>query len=113
MKKINVNNERTSVEINGVKYDVRQSDGDVYHAGRKILFQCLNLRADDSGTILAALRDICVVIDDALGAGAMKKIVGDTPVTFPLALKILNVILSECGAKYADYINAEYLGAKE
>lgn len=110
MKKISISNERTSIEINGTKYDVRQSDGEVYHNGRNILLKCLTLKANDSEAVLSAIKEICGTIDDALGAGAMEQIAGDTPVSLPFALKVLNAVLSECGERYTEYINSEYLG---
>lgn len=104
--------ETPKIEIDGKAFEIRQSDGEIYHSGREVLAKCLKLDVSNPDAVLMVLKEICSVIDDALGAGAMKQIVGDTPVSLPFALKVLNMIVRECGERYAGYIRREYLGGK-
>lgn len=101
---------RPQIKIDGEVFEVRRSDGEIYHTGRRALARCLTLDTRNEEMILNALHEICGVIDWALGEGAVKRIVGDTPVSLAKALKILNAVLSECWARYAGYIQKEYIG---
>lgn len=112
MSKIKAGVYAAKIEIDGKVFELNQSDGDIYHNGRKVLAQCLRLNTGDSDAVLKVLQDVCGVIDSALGTGAVKKIVGDKPVTLPMALKILNTIIETCGGRYAAYIQREYTGGK-
>lgn len=113
MRKIKVNVERPKIEINGIAFEMHMSDGDIYHAGRAIAAACLRLNAADETAVLKTIQGVCGVVDDALGAGAMKRIIGDTPVSLPAALKVLNAIVKDCGARYAEYIRREYAGGAQ
>lgn len=104
--------ETPKIEICGKIFEIRQSDGEIYHSGREVLAKCLRLDVSNPDAVLKVLKEICSAIDDALGAGAMKQIVGDAPVSLPAALKVLNAIIKECGERYARYIRGEYLGGK-
>ena len=107
-----MHSETPRIEISGKAFEIRQSDGEIYHSGREVLAKCLKLDVSNPDAVLKVLKEICGVIDDALGAGAMKQIVGDAPVSLPLALKVLNAIVQTCGDRYAEYIRREYLGGK-
>lgn len=109
MKTSMVQMDMPKIEINGKAFELKQSDGDVNHNAREALAQCARLNTRDPDAVLTVLKEICGVIDDALGAGAVKQIVGDKPVSLPMALKILNTIIETCNARYKKYIQDEYL----
>lgn len=98
------------INIDGEVFEVRQSDGGIYQEGWRVLARCLSLDTRNEDMVLEVLYEICGAIDWALGDGAVQRIVGDTPVSLPKALKILNAVLSECWARYAGYIQKEYIG---
>jgi len=110
MKKNMAYGDASKIIVDGIEFEVKMSDGDVYAAGRAVLAECLKLDVTDECTVLNVLQNLCGFIDDALGAGAMKRIVGETPVSLPMALKILNEIIKTCSDRYAAYIRGEYLG---
>lgn len=110
MKKAMVYPEALKISIGGMEFEQKKSDGEIYAAGRATLADCLKLDVTDEGAVLNVLQNLCVFIDDTLGAGAMKKIVGEKAVSLPMALKVLNAIIETCGKRYAAYIRSEYLG---
>lgn len=110
MRKIKVDVERPRIEINGIAFEMRMSDGEIYHAGRAVAAACLRLNVADETAVLKTIQNVCSVVDDALGAGAMKRIFGNTPVSLPAALKVLNAIVKDCSDRYAEYIRGKYTG---
>ena len=110
MKTVKAYPETLKIIINGIEFEQKKSDGEIYAAGRAILADCLKLNVTDEGAVLTVLQNLCVFIDDTLGAGSMKKVVGDNAVSLPMALKVLNAIIETCGKRYAAYIRSEYLG---
>lgn len=112
MDKVMAYAETPKISIGGMEFEQKMSDGDAYAASRCVLADCLKLDVTDECAVLNVLRNLCGFIDDTLGAGSVKKIVGDKPVTLPMALKILNTIIETCGGRYAAYIQREYTGGK-
>lgn len=112
MKKVMVYPEAPKIIIGGMEFEQKMSDGEIYAAGRAVLADCLKLDVTDECAVLNVLQDVCGAIDDALGAGSMKKIVGDKAVTLPMALKVINEIIRTCGERYAAYIRREYTGGE-
>lgn len=112
MKKVAEYAETPKISIGGMEFEQKMSDGDVYAVGRATVAACLRLDTMDERAVLDMLHILCAFVDDALGEGAVKKIVGDKPVTLPMALKILNTIIETCGGRYAAYIQREYTGGK-
>ena len=110
MKKAMVYPETLKISIGGMEFEQKKSDGEIYAAGRAILADCLKLDVTDECAVLNVLQNLCGFIDDTLGAGAMKKIVGENSVSLPVALKVINTIIETCGKRYAAYIQREYLG---
>ena len=110
MEKTMVYPEALKISIGGMEFEQKKSDGEIYAAGRAILADCLKLDVTDEGAVLNVLQNLCVFIDDTLGAGAMRKIVGEKAVSLPMALKVINTIIETCGKRYAAYIQREYLG---
>lgn len=110
MKKTMVHPEALKIIIGGMEFEQKKSDGEIYAAGRAILADCLKLDVTDEGAVLKLLHKVCEFIDDTLGAGAMKKIVGEKAVSLPMVLKVINTIIETCGKRYAAYIQGEYLG---
>lgn len=110
MRKITVETDSPKIEINGIVFEYRMSDGEVYWAGRDVLAKCAALDIGNEGAILDALDMICGVIDQILGIGAMAKIMGSKPVSMSAALKVLNGIIEDCNARYTAYIRREYTG---
>lgn len=110
MRKITVETEAAKIEINGIVFEYRMGDGDIYWAGRDVLAKCAALDVSNEGAIIDALNMICGVIDDILGGGAMQKIMGSKPVSMSAALKVLNGIIEDCNARYTAYLRREYTG---
>lgn len=110
MRKITVETDAPKIEINGIVFEYRMSDGEVYWAGRYVLAKCAALDISNEGAIIDALNMICMVIDDILGRNAMSKIMNGKPVSMSAALKVLNGILEDCNARYTAYIRREYTG---
>lgn len=110
MRKITVETDSPKIEINGIVFEYRMSDGEVYWSGRDVLAKCAALDVSNDGAILDALGMICSVIDSILGKGAMQKIMGDKPVSMSAALKVLNGIIEDCNSRYTAYIQREYTG---
>lgn len=110
MRKITVETEAPKIEINGIEFQYRMGDGDIYWAGRDVLAKCAALDVSNEGAIIDALNMICGVIDDILGGGAMLKIMGGKPVSMSAAMKIFNGIIEDCNARYTAYIRREYTG---
>ena len=113
MRKITVETELPKIEINGIEFQYRMGDGEIYWAGRDVLAKCAALDVSNEGAIIAALNMICMVIDDILGIGAMQKIMGGKPVGMGAALKVLNGIIEDCNARYTAYLRREYTGGGE
>lgn len=110
MRKITVETDAPKIEINGIVFEYRMSDGEVYWAGRDVLAKCATLDVSNEGAIIDALNMICSAIDSILGKGAMQKIMGDKPVGMSAALKVLNSVIEDCNARYTAYIRREYTG---
>ena len=110
MRKITVETELSKIEINGIEFQYRMGDGEIYWAGRDVLAKCAALDISNEGAIIDALNMICMVIDDILGRGAMQKIMNGKPVSMSTALKVLNGILDDCNARYTAYVRREYTG---
>lgn len=110
MRKITVETDAPKIEINGIVFEYRMSDGEVYWTGRDVLAKCAALDVSSEGAIIDALNMICSAIDSILGKGAMQKIMGDKPVGMSAALKVLNGIIDDCNARYTAYIQREYTG---
>lgn len=104
--------EMPGIEIEGMTFELRMSDGDVYAAGRRVLEDCARLRVIDEFAVKDMIWRICGLIDDALGDGAMAKIAGGRAVTLMFALSVLNVIVQTCAARYQEYIRHEYIPAR-
>lgn len=98
--------------IGGMGFEQKKSDGEVYAAGRAVLADRLKLDATDECAVLKVLQNLCGFIDETLGTGSVKKIVGDKAVSLPMALKIFNTINETCGKRYEAYVRSEYLGGK-
>lgn len=113
MRRITVETDAPKIEINGIVFEYRMSDGEVYWAGRDVLAKCAALDVNNEGAILDALGMICSVIDSILGESAMQKIMGGKPVSMSAALKVLNGIIDDCNARYTAYIRREYTGGGE
>ena len=111
MRKIVASAAMPKVELDGMAFEVRMSDGDVYAAGRGVVAECAQLRVDDPWAVRIAIERICGVIDSALGDGAMLKIAQGKPVSLAFALKVFNAIVESCAARYQAYIRQEYLPA--
>lgn len=112
MRKAVVCADTPKIIIGGMEFEQKMSDGEIYAAGRAVLADCLKLDVTDECAVLNVLRNLCGFIDETLGAGSMKKIVGDKAVTLPMALKVINEIIRTCGERYAAYIRREYTGGK-
>ncbi len=112
MKKAVVYADTPKIIIGGMEFEQKKSDGEVYAAGRAVLADCLKLDVTDERAVLKVLQNLCGFIDETLGAGSVKKIVGEKAVSLPMALKMLNTIIETCGRRYAAYIRGEYLGGK-
>ena len=110
MRKITVETEAPKIEINGIEFRYRMSDGEVYWAGRDVLAKCAALDVSNESAILDALNMTCGVIDHILGNGAMAKIMAGKPVNMSTALKVLNGIIEDCNARYTAYLRREYTG---
>ncbi len=111
MRKSAANAENLMIEIHGVRFELQMSDGDIYAAGRHVLEDCARLRVTDEDAVHEMIWRICGLIDDALGEGAITKIVRGRAVTLMSALSILNIIVQTCAARYQEYIRREYLPA--
>lgn len=112
MKKVMACTDTPKIIIGGMEFEQKKSDGEIYAAGRAVLADCLKLNVADEGAVLNVLQNLCGFIDEVLGAGSVKKIVGEKAVSLSMALKILNEIIRTCGERYAAYIRGEYLGGK-
>lgn len=110
MRKIVVDTELPKIEINGIEFQYRMGDGEIYWAGRDVLAKCAALDISNESAIVNALGMICDVIDQILGPGAMLKIMGGKPVSMSTALKVLNGIIEDCNARYTAYLRREYTG---
>lgn len=110
MRKIIVDTEAAKIEINGIVFEYRMSDGEIYWIGRDVPAKCAALDVSNEGVIIDALNMICGAIDQILGNGAMAKIMGGKPVSMSAALKVLNGIIEDCNARYTAYIRREYTG---
>ena len=113
MRKITVETDSPKIEINGIVFEYRMSDGEVYWAGRDVLAKCAALDISNESAIIDALNMICDVIEQILGHGAMLKIMNGKPVSMRAALKVLNGIIDDCNARYPAYIRREYTGGGE
>lgn len=113
MRKITVETELPKIEINGIEFQYRRSDGEIYWIGRDVLAKCAALDVSNEGAIIEALNLICMAIDDVLGIGTMQKIMDGKPVGMSTALKVLNGIIEDCNARYTAYIRREYTGGGE
>lgn len=112
MQKI-VNVEMPKIEIGGMEFELRMSDGDVYAAGRDVVAECAHLQTGDPWAVRIVIERICGVIDEALGSGAMAKIAQGKPVSLAFALKVFNGIVESCAARYSNYIRREYLPSRK
>lgn len=101
------------VMIAGSMFELRLSDGEVYRMGRETLKKCAALDTSDPNAVQDVLCAVCGSIDDMLGEGGVKKIVGDAPVSLPVALRIMNSVVKACSDRYAEYIRREYTGGKQ
>jgi hypothetical protein len=110
MRKITVETEAPKIEINGIVFEYRMSDGEIYWMGRDVLAKCVALNISNESAILDALNMICGAIDHVLGNGAMAKIMDGKPVSMNAALKVLNGIIADCNARYTAYLRREYTG---
>lgn len=110
MRKITVETELPKIEINGIEFQYRMGDGEIYWAGRDVLAKCAALDISNEGAIIDALNMICAAIDDILGRGTIQKIMNGKPVSMSAALKIMNGILEDCNARYTAYLRREYTG---
>ncbi len=115
MRKITVDFEAPKIEINGIVFKMRLSDGEIYRAGRRAVTECVQLNVEDPAAVEKAIKNICGTIDDALGIGAMARIADGRPVNINTALKVLNAIIEDCAGRYSPYVQREYLsgGAHE
>lgn len=110
MRKITVETKAPKIEINGIEFQYRMSDGDIYWAGRDVLAKCVALNVDDHAAVADAIGMVCSTIDDVLGRGSMEKIMQGRAVSMSAALKVLNGIIEDCNARYTAYIRREYTG---
>ena len=112
MRRIESREGSQKIMIAGSMFELRLSDGEVYRIGRETLKKCAALDVSDPNAVLDALYAVCGAIDDMLGEGSVKKIVGDALVSLPAALRIMNFIVKACSDRYAEYIRQEYTGGK-
>lgn len=110
MRKITVETELPKIEINGIEFQYRRSDGEIYWVGRDVLAKCAALDVTNEGAIIEALNMICSAIDHILGDNAMMRIMQGKPVSMSTALKVLNGIIEDCNARYTAYLRREYTG---
>ena len=113
MRKITVETEAPKIEINGIEFQYRMGDGEIYWAGFDVLAKCAALNVDDHSAVMYAIGMVCSVIDDAIGPGAMAKIMQGRPVFMHIAIKVLNGIMDDCMSRYSAYIRREYTGGRK
>ncbi len=113
MRKLAFDSKMPKIEIGGMMFELRMSDGDVYAAGRDVVAECAHLQTGNPWAVRAVIERICGMIDEALGSGAMAKIAQGKPVSLAFALKVFNGIVESCSARYSNYIRREYLPAQK
>lgn len=106
MKKISVNPDAASVEINGKRYDIHISSVDVLDYG--IQAAQFAREIDTTEDLRNYIAWISERVDEALGAGTMYDIFGDTPISAGPALSVLNAIIAAASQAHKQYIKKEY-----
>lgn len=91
------------IDINGNKYPILLGEVDVLERSAALMDRASELRDNggDAHSIIDTCRAMEAYVNDLCGAGAMKKMVGDTPMTIADTVRLLTVINGEVGAAFA------------
>ena len=102
MKKLNFEiPDLKKIEINGLTFDVLQSDADIFSKALELKNMYENLKPDDEPEkIYKAVENVISYIDKILGTGACKKITQERPLGIAKAIELMTMI---CQAVIEDY----------
>lgn len=98
----------TVLEINGHRFALQVSDGDVMQLCEEIWERSFSTKMQ-SDSILAFEQYAVEQLDRALGRGAVESVLDGAPVTFRFCLDMANVVSKAAAESYGRYILERYL----
>lgn len=108
MKNINIEIEKPQIMVNGIVFDVKQSDMDILNKALQMENDFKKLDPADTSAIIAAINEIKDYIDEVLGEGALKKISKGAPIGLETAIKIMAAVCNEVVSRYSEGLNEKY-----
>lgn len=107
MKRLTISFDQPQIEINGLVFDLKKSDADIFRDAMDILEQYRDLPQDPEA-IREAVQTLCGYVDTILGEGAMRKISGGRPVGVNKAQECMILIARAAAESYDQAILDEY-----
>lgn len=108
MKSITLSFDVPQIEVNGHVFELQKSDADIYEDALAIQAKYRGLDADDTASVLAAVKETAAYVDEILGEGAMRKISGGKPVSMKSALNAMVQIAQAAAESYVTGIQEKY-----
>lgn len=106
--------EYKQLEINGHVFDILKADADILEKAQGYRNKYSKFAGKQSVTdedlreVVAAIKDIISYIDEILGAGAVKKIVQERPLSIADAIQLLSMVCKGVIEEYNASIKDKY-----